>query len=291
MHIEKLKYYIDLYECRNFTQVAKKNYISQASLSQFVSSLEQEFHTPLFDHKKTPIIQTTKGTIFYNQAKLILKQYERLQEVMQADTPALYIGYTSYEDLKFLLHYIPLFKERYPEIKIDLDKVLIKDINEAIHSHMYDCILSFTHSFDEAGMVSEVLAKGQYGAIVGKGHPLYERESVTIDELYTYRMIMLSRNQIGDSYDEFLRRSRNLDGYEPMIVRTVDDLDTEMFYIITENLLGFAPSADITIPFHEAIHYVPIIDTHHTYQICAGYSKDSTSTSLSKFIESFHQFF
>lgn len=291
MHIEKLKYFIDLYECRSFTQAAKKNYISQASLSQFISSLEQEYDSALFDRKNSPITPTHKGTVFYNQAKLILKQYDHLKEAMKEDNPALHVGYTSMEDLKFLLRYIPLFNEQYPEIKIDLDKVLIKDIDEAINSHIYDCILSFTHTFDEPGMSSQTLAQGNYGAIVGKGHPLYDRDSVTIAELYTYPMIMLSKNQIGDSYEIFLKRSRDLDGYEPIIARNVDDLDTEMFYIITENLIGFVPSADIVIPYEGAIHYIPIVDTHHTYRICAGYSKNTTSVSLCKFIESFHQFF
>lgn len=288
MHIEKLKYYIDLYECRSFTKAAKKNYISQASLSQFISSLEQEYDSTLFDRKNTPIIPTHKGTIFYEQAKLILKQYEHLQESMQEAMPSLHIGYTSFEDLKFLLRYIPLFNEHYPEIKIDLDKVLIKDINETINSHVYDCILSFTHTFDEEGMVSETLAEGKYGVIVGKGHPLYDHQSISIDELYNYQIIMLSRNQIGDSYDEFLRRCRELDGYESIIAKTVDDLDTEMFYIITEHLLGFVPTADIVNSYQGAIHYIPINDTHHTYRICAGYSKNTTNVSLRRFIESFH---
>ena len=57
---------------------AKKNYISQASLSQFISSLEQEYDSTLFDRKNSPITPTHKGTVFYNQAKLILKQYDHL---------------------------------------------------------------------------------------------------------------------------------------------------------------------------------------------------------------------
>lgn len=36
MYIEKLKYFIDLYECRNYIETARKNFISQASISQLV---------------------------------------------------------------------------------------------------------------------------------------------------------------------------------------------------------------------------------------------------------------
>ncbi|MBZ2155667.1 LysR family transcriptional regulator [Streptococcus anginosus] len=75
MHIEKLKYFIDLYECRNYTETAKKNFISQATISQYISSLEKEFDTKFFDRTVSPIQPTLSGKLFYNNAKLLLKQF------------------------------------------------------------------------------------------------------------------------------------------------------------------------------------------------------------------------
>ena len=49
MKIEKLKYFIDLYETGSFTQTAKINYISQTSVTQFIYSLEEEFQVKLFN--------------------------------------------------------------------------------------------------------------------------------------------------------------------------------------------------------------------------------------------------
>lgn len=40
--IEKLPYYIDLYETRSYTKTARKNYISQTSVTQFINGLEEE---------------------------------------------------------------------------------------------------------------------------------------------------------------------------------------------------------------------------------------------------------
>ena len=75
MHIEKLKCYIDLYECRNFTETAKKNFISQAALSQFISSLEKQFGLQFFDRNVTPIQPTSAGTTFYEESKILYQQY------------------------------------------------------------------------------------------------------------------------------------------------------------------------------------------------------------------------
>ena len=43
MHIEKIKYFLDLYDCGSYTETARRNYISQTAVSQFIHSLEQEF--------------------------------------------------------------------------------------------------------------------------------------------------------------------------------------------------------------------------------------------------------
>lgn len=64
MHIEKLKYFIDLYECRNYIETARKNFISQASISQYISSLEKEFNTKFFDRSVTPIQPTLAGKMY-----------------------------------------------------------------------------------------------------------------------------------------------------------------------------------------------------------------------------------
>lgn len=64
MHIEKLKYFIDLYECRNYIETARKNFISQASISQYISSLEKEFNTKFFDRSVTPIQPTLAGKCY-----------------------------------------------------------------------------------------------------------------------------------------------------------------------------------------------------------------------------------
>ncbi|MCF2666314.1 LysR family transcriptional regulator, partial [Streptococcus alactolyticus] len=44
-------------------------FISQASISQYISSLEKEFNTKFFDRSVTPIQPTLAGKMLYNNAK------------------------------------------------------------------------------------------------------------------------------------------------------------------------------------------------------------------------------
>ena len=62
MKIEKLPYFIDLYETRSYTKTARNNYISQTSVTQFINSLEEELQVKLFDRTTLPIQPTAAGT-------------------------------------------------------------------------------------------------------------------------------------------------------------------------------------------------------------------------------------
>ena len=79
MKLEKLPYFIDLYETRSYTKTARKNYISQTSVTQFINALEQELQVKLFDRTTIPIQPTEAGKRFYQEAKLLLGQYERMK--------------------------------------------------------------------------------------------------------------------------------------------------------------------------------------------------------------------
>lgn len=64
MNIKRIKYFIDLVECRNFTETAKKNFVSQTTVSQQIAALEDEFNTQLIDRKQIPIEPTKAGWLF-----------------------------------------------------------------------------------------------------------------------------------------------------------------------------------------------------------------------------------
>ena len=131
MKIEKLKYFIDLYETGSFTQTAKINYISQTSVTQFIYSLEEEFQVKLFNRSTIPITPTEAGKVFYKRAQILYNQYMHSLSIMNnfqmtANTP-LKIGFTSRIDLPILMPIVLQFKKLHPEIRISLEKIRIKD--------------------------------------------------------------------------------------------------------------------------------------------------------------------
>ncbi|GIP62790.1 hypothetical protein J32TS6_13450 [Virgibacillus pantothenticus] len=288
MNIEKIKYFIDLVECRSFTETAKKNYVSQTTISQQIASLEKEFDMQLIDRKQIPIEPTQAGSIFYEEAIVLWKQYNHMQAQMknyqQCHTQLLSIEYSALTDIQVLLRFITSFKELNPTINLKLNKVLLKDISEFLRKGIYDAAIAVDSEFKEKeDILTHTLYRGRYCAVVGNQHSLFHNRTISKEELYKYPLIMLNSTAIGTSYYLMIQNAIK-DGYEPNILQMVDDVETELFYIVTENLIGFLPdNYSLAYPKDE-VRLIPLKDSHHTFNIEIGYFKDNPNPSLQRFL-------
>lgn len=287
MNLEKIKYYIDLVECRNFTETAKRNFVSQTTISQQIASLEKEFNLQLIDRKHIPIEPTPAGWLFYGEALILWKQYNHMKaklENYQQHTQTLSIEYSAITDMQSLLRFIPTFKEKHPNIKLELNKVLLKDIAEYLLKGIYDVAIAFDSAFKGKEEIRTYpLYEGQYCAVVNHQHPLFHKEAISKNELYEYPLVMLNPNVIGDSYHLMIQHALE-DGFQPTILRTVDDVETELFHIMTENLIGFFPD-NYHLPYpKEQIRLIPLEESHHTFKIEIGFLKENLNPALQRFL-------
>lgn len=95
---------------------------------------------------------------------------------------------------------------------------------------------------------------------------------------------MLSQDSIGDLYR--IMKDRTIkDGYIPNIVKTVEDIETEIFSVITENLIGFVPENFSLPDCSKFIKKISILNSHHTFDIEAAYLDSNRNNSLVKFLK------
>lgn len=293
MNIEKMKYFMDLYECRSFTETAKRNYISQASISQYITSLEKEFDTQFFDRKVTPIRPTKAGDRFYQEARILVKQYENMQDQMknlsEKIVPKIRLAYTSVIDLQLLLPFIMFLREKDIRLQIVLEKVACKDIDAYVSNNLCDLALSFSDEFSNSHLTYISLKKGRYNVLVSKQHPLFEKEFITVEELYQCPLLMLSEEKMGESFHTMKERSI-ADGFFPKIERTVDEFEASFFYIISDNLIGFVTDGYDVENFAGMIRSIPIDQSQHSYNIVLAYIDQNQNSGLKQFLETLSEY-
>ncbi len=81
--INQIKYVLALDKTGSFSKAAESCFVTQSTLSTMIKKLEQQFELQLFDRKSKPIRLTQEGQILINQLRVIHREFEILQELVE----------------------------------------------------------------------------------------------------------------------------------------------------------------------------------------------------------------
>ncbi|WP_432739493.1 LysR family transcriptional regulator [Ligilactobacillus agilis] len=276
----KLQYFVDVVDEGTFSKAALKNRIAQTSISQQVKELEQYYQCELIKRQQ-PVVMTQAGKVLYRNAKKVLQQFTLLEEQMEKaknNQVELNIEYASIVDIQSL----NLLLKGKKQPNFTLHKVNLGEIASNLLSGKYDFAVTFDSEFQGvAGVETKELTSGEYWLGVSQNNPLAKENEVTLTQLESYPLVMLSPKIIGKSYDIMIKRSQG----KLKINRIVDDIESEIFYMKQENLLGFFPKTyELTLK-EEGIKLVKIIDSPHVYSVVLAWRKVGLTEIQKRFIE------
>ena len=121
----KLDYLLKIAETRSITSAAKALYVSQPALSQFVSSLEKDYDTKIFDYENGKLTPTFTGELIiesFKQQKLLESNLQRaLNDARQSKSGRITIGISNGRAPMFLSIVLPDFKKEYPHIQLTIN--------------------------------------------------------------------------------------------------------------------------------------------------------------------------
>lgn len=288
MNLEKLKYFIDLVQTGSFTKAGKKNYVSQVSITQQIRFLEEQFECQLIDRTTIPVKPTEAGKLLYQEAFQLLQQYDQLTQRMKDYNEGqnrIRVEYTSIMDVQQLSQIIQHKDLDKENLVLDIEKVPLKGVAENLLNYRYDVAVSFDSEFYEEEQLRTIpLYYGDYCAVVGRKHPYFEKDSLTIDELYSQPLVMLSPEMIGKSYYLMLENALK-DGYAPNVVKVANDIETELFLIQNNEMIGFFPANYPLANSGTDVKLLPIENSHHQFAIVLAYRAGETSLSVKKLLE------
>ena len=114
MDVKYLNYILAIANRHNMTKAAEDLFVSQSSLSQYLSRLQQELGTPLFIRSKGELSLTSAGVLYVEAAQKVVKIQKDLYQNIAAlsQKGRIRVGVTSNWGLRMLTEIIPLFREQ-----------------------------------------------------------------------------------------------------------------------------------------------------------------------------------
>lgn len=133
MDINRIHYFFQAAELKNFTKAAENCNIAQTTISKYISVLEDELGTKLFAREGRNVSLTPEGELFYDGMKKIEQQYRQLcRQIKGSGKKELRIGMVTSDYADFdILH---SFEQEHPDISVYYsfagEKKLLADLRE-----------------------------------------------------------------------------------------------------------------------------------------------------------------
>ncbi|MBA3899857.1 MAG: LysR family transcriptional regulator [Bacteroidetes bacterium] len=145
MNLQQLEYIVAVDKHRHFVTAAEKCFVTQATLSMMIKKLEENLGVKIFDRSRQPVIPTEIGQKIISQAKVILSETNRLQEIISMEqsqvSGELRIGIIPTLAPYLLPLFINSFLQKYPLVKLKISELATNDIVRKLEKNELDAAL------------------------------------------------------------------------------------------------------------------------------------------------------
>jgi len=176
----------------SFTKAAETLHMTQPAVTFQVRQLEDHFNTRLFDRTHNRVSLTEAGRQAYEYAEKIFELYREMENAVKELTGdvsgALTLGASTTIAEYMLPALLRDFKEQYPELNLILKVSNSDGIVSMVENSMID--LGVVESpVTNKNLLVDVCRVDHLVVVVKPGHPLSERQSLTMEELLKYPFI------------------------------------------------------------------------------------------------------
>lgn len=289
MTITQLQYVLAVAEYKNFTKAAEKVFVTQPTLSMQVQKLEEELDVKIFDRAKKPIELTEVGKNIVEQAKNIVNESNRIQDIV--DQQKGFIGG------EFKLAIIPTvmptllpmfltnFIKKYSKVNLVIKELTTPEIIKSLKDGNLDAAIAAT-PLNEEGILEKPLYYEPFMAYVPESHRLYKAKEITPEDLDPDELLLLEDGHcFTDNVLNICKTNKHLPNtdkfnlesgsFETLIKLTDEGLGMTLLPYLNSldlneqakaklrNFKAPIPSREVSIIHHKSRLKIQIIDAMH----------------------------
>lgn len=211
MTLVQLKYIITVAGQNSFNDAAKVLFISQPSLSAAVRALEKEIGFDIFGRSKTGITLTAKGAEFIGYAKSVMEQYELLDARFISQTKVRKTFSVSMQHYTFAVNaFVELVKQYgMDEYEFEVHETKTYEVIDNVRNHRSEIGILYLNDFNrnvltklftEYNLQFEPLMECRIYVYLWKGHPLADREEMSLEDLEEYPCLGFAQGEHNSFY-------------------------------------------------------------------------------------------
>ncbi len=217
MTVEQLNEFIVLVECKNYSIAAESLFISQATLSRHIKSLEEELGQQLIERSYSGVKVTRAGKTLQYLANLIVVAKNSFVEQIENDkrSSSGMVTIAAFKDMSYyhITDLIAKFHSAYPNIKTNLFTYDDHAKVDALLKNTCDFVFSRgMQSMDKSQYDFIRFTRDSMVAVLPSQHPLSPNKSIILNQLRNENFLLQSDN---NENTELTLKACRKEGFEP----------------------------------------------------------------------------
>jgi LysR family hydrogen peroxide-inducible transcriptional activator len=194
MTITQLIYVLAVAEQQNFTKAAEKCFVTQPTLSMQIQKLEDQLNVQIFDRTKKPIELTEVGRKIVNQAKNIVNESYRIQDIVDQQKGFIggefKLGIIPTIMPTLLPMFLKTFIKKHPKVKLKIEELTTEEIIAKIIDGHLDAAIVAT-PLEQENIKERVLYYEPFVSYIPKSHRLHHNNKIEVSDLDINDMLLL----------------------------------------------------------------------------------------------------
>jgi DNA-binding transcriptional LysR family regulator len=247
MELRHLRYFLAVAEDLHVGRAAQRLHISQPPLSRQIHQLEEELGVALFKRDKKRMQLTVAGRAFLEEARAILERTDHavrlVQRASRGQVGLLRIGFIESATASGLLgRVLARFRKQYPDVELELSKLLSLRQAEALRAHQLDAGFIYTRPPEAADLLFRTVLPGYVVTAVARSSPLAKNRQIPLATFAKQPLIIWRRALSPILYDQLMSRCRAA-GHEPHVAQHTSQMQTTISLAAAGVGLGIIPSS------------------------------------------------
>lgn len=242
MDTKVLRYFQCVYEEQSINRASRHLFITPQGLSKAIQSLEEELKTELFVRTHKGMEPTESGTYLYTQVPSVLKKIGEISaaiERIDTQQEKVIMGFSCGVLNVFPIEKITAIRKACGRAEIQWNEYRNDEVIPGVKSGRFDIGFVIGHIADKDLQAIELYSRN-LDAILYEGHPLYDREKLSVGDLRGETFITLNENYY--SYQSFKQRCEDF-GFTPQIL--VKTMESKLIYRFCRQKLGVGIDVNI----------------------------------------------
>lgn len=194
MTISQLEYVLAVAKHQNFTEAAKHSFVTQPTLSMQIQKLEEELGIQIFNRKKKPIALTEIGKKIVEQAKTIVDESHRMNDIVDQQKGFIggefRLGIIPTIIPTLLPMFLKVFIKKYPKVNLIINELTTEEIIKQLTNGNIDVGIAATPLENEA-IKEQPLYYEPFVGFIPENHRLFRLDKIEADSLDISEILLL----------------------------------------------------------------------------------------------------